>query len=247
MKKLTVLLPAAAVLIIAGLTVHGLSLRRQLSPPKTIERFHRLYYATRPYATTSFLGVPSMQYPSDNWVTQEIISEVKPDYIIETGTAAGGTALFYALVLENVNDQGKVITIDITSDALDPRVAEFRIWRERVEFVRSSSVSEELVRGLADRVRGRKVLVQLDSAHHRAHVLQELRMYSPLVSRGSYIIVSDTHLGGHPNDHPTAEKGRGPWEAVETFLKENRRFRIDHSREKHLITQQPSGFLKRIR
>jgi len=218
-----------------------------LSPPKTIERFSQIFYATRPYSNTYFLGIQSGQYPTDNWVMQEIIAEIKPDYIIETGTALGGTALFYAMLLENVNENGKVITIDIAPDMPDPRTEGFKAWQERVEFIRANCVSLNLVNRLAQRVRGHKVLVSLDSAHTRKHVLKELKMYSPLVSVGSYIVVSDTHLGGHPNNHPSARKGQGPWEAVHAFLMTNKSFEIDHSREKYLVTQSPSGFLKRVR
>ncbi len=247
MKNLVGRLTAAGVVVIIGLVISCLILLKQLSTPKTIERFQRIYYATGPYAHTYFLGIPSGQYPTDNWVMQEIIAEIKPDFIIETGTGYGGTALFYAMILEKVNDKGKVITINIAPDKPDPRTAEFKVWQERVEFIQANSVSAKLVNEMANRVRGYKVLVTLDSDHRQDHVLEELQKYSPLVSVGSYIVVSDTHLGGHPNNHPSAGQGQGPWGAVQAFLKRNKRFEIDRSREKHLVSQNPSGFLKRIR
>jgi cephalosporin hydroxylase len=224
-----------------------LILLRQVSTSKTMERFHRIYYATQPYAHTYFLGIVSGQYPTDNWVMQEIITEIKPDFIIETGTGSGGTALFYATILEKVNETGKVITINIAPDLPEPKACGFKTWKERVEFIQDNSVSPKLVRALRHRVKGSKVLVTLDSDHNRVHVLKELQMYSPLVSVGSYIVVQDTHLSGHPNHHPSEGKSGGPWEAVRLFLKRNENFEVDHSREKYLVTQYPSGFLKRIR
>jgi cephalosporin hydroxylase len=225
----------------------GLYALTALSNRKTIESFSRLYYATQPYAHSQFLGIASMQYPSDNWVMQEIISEVRPEFIIETGTAAGGTALFYATVLEKVNPRGKVITTNVAPLLPDPKVYQFDTWREHVEFIQDSSTSPQLIGTLASRTRGAKVLVTLDSNHTRDYVLEELRLYSPLVSVGSYLVVQDTHLGGHPNHNKSEGEDGGPWGAVALFLETEKNFVIDHSREKHLATQYPSGFLKRIR
>jgi cephalosporin hydroxylase len=96
-------------------------------------------------------------------------------------------------------------------------------------------------------VNGRKVLVTLDSEHTKEHVLKELQLYSTLVSLDSYIVVQDTHLNGHPVPWPRLEKTGGPWEAVEEFLKTNKNFEVDRTREKHLATQNPGGFLKRVK
>lgn len=242
--KIALLLVAG---IFGGFALGALLPMRRLSKEEIIEKFASIYYATRPYAGARFLGVPSMQYPADNWVMQEIISEIKPDYIVETGTAAGGTTLFYATVLEKVNKQGKVITIDLSSARLDPKVNDFAIWKERVELIKDSSLSPRLVSMLAERLRGSKVLVTLDANHYRGYVQKEMELYAPLVSVGSYLVVQDTHLGGHPNHHESEGRDGGPWEAVAAFLQTNKNFEIDRSREKHLVTQYPSGYLKRIR
>jgi cephalosporin hydroxylase len=239
-------LKVSGVLIISGLLIVVFILLRQVSTLKTIERFHRIYYATQPYAHTYFLGLTSGQYPTDNWEMQEIITEVKPDFIIETGTGSGGTSLFYATILEKVNENGKVLTVNIAPGQPDPKVRKFRTWQERVEFFQDDSVSPKLIRILSHRVKGFKVLVTLDSDHTWEHVLKELIMYSPLISVGSYIVVQDTHLGGHPNHQRSEGPGGGPWVAVQAFLKRNKNFEVDHSREKYLVTQYPSGFLKRI-
>ncbi len=217
---------------------------KKFSDKEVIERFRKIYYNTKSHHT-HYLGVRSMQYPNDNWVMQEIIFDVKPDFIIETGTADGGTALFYATILEKINENGKVITVDLHS--FNHKISEFKTWKERVEFIMGSSVSPIVVDAIVERVKGHRVLVTLDSDHSKEHVLKELKLYSPLVSLNSYIVVQDTHLGGHPNHHPRVKEGEGPWEAVKEFLRTNKDFEIDHSREKHLITQNPSGFLRRVK
>jgi cephalosporin hydroxylase len=234
-------------LLLGGLLLVGLYPLTALSNRKTIERFGRLYYATQPYAHSEFLGIDSMQYPADNWVMQEIINEVRPDFVIETGTAAGGTALFYATVLEKVSPGGKVITTNIAPYVPDPKVQQFATWRDHVEYIQDSSTSPQLMRTLTERTRGAKVLVTLDSNHERDYVLKEIQLYAPLVSVGSYLVVQDTHLGGHPNHHESEGTDGGPWAAVQLFLQTEKNFEIDHRREKHLVTQYPSGFLKRIR
>jgi cephalosporin hydroxylase len=234
-------------LLLGGLLLAGLYPLRAVSNRKTIERFSRLYYATQPYLHSEFLGIPSMQYPADNWVMQEIITEVRPDFVIETGTASGGTSLFYATILEQVSPGGKVITTDIPPLSPAPKVQQFAAWRDHVEFIQDSSTSPQLMRTLAERTRGAKVLVTLDSNHARDYVLKEMQMYAPLVSVGSYLVVQDTHLGGHPNHHDSEGTDGGPWAAVELFLRTEKNFVIDHDREKHMVTQYPSGFLKRVR
>jgi len=204
----------------------------------------RIYWREKVVLKTKWLGVTSIQYPNDNWVMQEIISEIKPDFIVETGTANGGTTLFYATVLEKVNPKGKVITVDI-----DPRIEEagkFQVFRDKVEVIKGDSVSAEVIDAISKRVKNCKVLVTLDSLHTKKHVLKELNLYSNFVSLNSYIVVQDTHLG-EQKDSLRHVKGGGPWEAMEEFLKNNKNFEIDHSKEKYFITQHPSGFLKRIR
>jgi cephalosporin hydroxylase len=208
-----------------------------------IEEFQKIYYTHKPYETT-FLGMTSHQYPTDNWVMQEIISEIKPDFIIETGTGKGGTALFYATVLEKVNDNGQVITIDVYDHA--PEVLQFEVWKERVEFMKASSVAPETIERIAERVKGKKVLVTLDADHSKDFVLNEMKLYAPLVSLNSYMVVQDTHLGGNPNHHGSVSD-EGPMGALKEFLATRSDFESDHSRESHLITQNPLGFLKKVK
>jgi len=213
-----------------------------LNDQEIIKRFIHIFYKSEAWAKTKWLGIDSLQFPSDNWVVQEIIFETKPDYVIETGTFRGGTALFFATILEKVNEGGKVITVDI--DPQIDEVSHIKLFKERVEVIKGDSVSPEIMDAISKKVKGRRVLVFLDSLHKKDHVLKELTLYSKFVSINSYIIVADTSLdiyGLEPGFGP------GPMEAVKEFLITHENFKIDHSREKFLATFFPSGFLKRIK
>jgi cephalosporin hydroxylase len=205
-------------------------------------RFNRVYYDSMVWRVTKYLGIPTQQFPTDLWMIQEIITQLKPDLIIETGTYHGGSTLFYADILDRVNERGRVITIDI-----DPRTKEasaFPAFRNRVQVIKGDSVSPEVIREIAQQIGGGTVLVTLDSLHTKEHVLKEMNLYSKFVTPGSYLIVQDTNINGHPV-YPTF--GPGPMEAVEEFLKSNRDYEVDRSREKYMLTAYPSGYLKKTR
>ncbi len=206
-----------------------------------IAAFTNLYYSEGIHYKTKWLGIPTLENPCDMWAIQEVISETKPDIIIETGTFKGGGAVFYASVLQNVNENGKVISVDIKPQMQE--AAQTKLFRERVEFIEGSSVSDEVIAKIRDRIKGLRVMVTLDSDHHMDHVLKELRLYSGFVSKGCYLIVQDTSHNGHPL--PTTY-GKGPWEALEAFKAENKSFEVDLSRGKFLLTFHPKGFLRRI-
>jgi uncharacterized protein (TIGR03067 family) len=207
------------------------------------DRYHEWFYRNLEitWANSKWLGIYTLQNPNDVWIHQEIITEVKPDYIIEAGTAAGGSALIWAMVLQQVNPTAKVITLDIEDHTENAR--KLPVWQERIEFIKGSSTDPKIVAELAKRVQGRKVLVILDSDHSKNHVLDELKAYSPMVSVGSYLIVQDTNINGHP---VLKEFGPGPYEAVEEFLATNKQFESDRSRERFLFTMHPNGYLKRM-
>jgi len=224
------------------------------------------YYTKNPaimYGST-FLGLVLMQNPADLWIMQEIITEIRPDFIIETGTFAGGSAAYYATILRQVNSKGKVITIDIDAkprmvnikklkkedDLLYNRVKE--ISHNYIEFITSDSVDPALIERLKEKTKNKKVLVTLDSCHSYEHVLNELTLYSQLVSPGSYLIVQDTYIDDseewletHTADCPGKKIKGGPLKAVKEFLKEHRDFKIDKSKERFLFTSYPSGYLKK--
>jgi cephalosporin hydroxylase len=203
-----------------------------------IRQFARLYYAR--YASTvfdtRFLGIQTLKYPTDLWTYQEIISETLPEVIIETGTWHGGSALFLAMVCDVIG-HGRVVTIDVDQPDPLPQHA-------RIAYLHGSSTDPGIltrVRELTDQAQ--TVMVILDSDHGREHVLAELKAYSDLVTIGSYLIVEDTNVNGHPV-HPG--HGPGPSEAVSEFLSADSRYVVDRTRERFLITANPNGFLRRV-
>jgi len=243
----SVLLSWVGSIALAGL-VFGLVLfyaivsSNKISDPKVIKRFNQLFYNSDIFNQTKWLGIENLNNPCDCWIMQEIITEIKPDFVIETGTYKGSTSLFYAMVLREVNKNGKVITVDIAKNI--DEASKRDLFKERVEFIEGSSTSPEVIDAISKRVKGCKVVVTFDSDHTKEHVLKELNLYSNFVSLGSYMVVQDTVLGGHPVN---PNFGPGPMEAVEEFLKTNKNFEIDHSRERFLVTWYPSGYLKRIK
>jgi len=212
------------------------------SEQQILNDFHRLYYGPawplvgETWHNTFWMGVNTWKCPLDLWIYQEIVWEVRPDVIVETGTAYGGTSLFLAHLCDLIG-HGKIITIDIETKGNRPH-------HGRIEYLHGSSTSEEIRNQIKRRLPSNaKVIVILDSDHSKEHVLRELMIYSEFVSTGSYIIVEDTNLNGHP---VAGHHGPGPMEAVSEFLKQNRTFRIDRSREKFLMTFNPMGYLRRV-
>ncbi|MEI8175344.1 MAG: CmcI family methyltransferase [Candidatus Omnitrophota bacterium] len=207
----------------------------------TVGRFHKLYYDAHAFGKTwdsmYWMGVLTNKCPMDMWVYQEIIHEIKPDLIIECGTNRGGSALFLASMCALIA-HGEVVSIDIEEKEGRPR-------HERLQYLRGSSVSEEVLERVRGFVRGKKrVMVMLDSDHRKSHVLAELKAYNGFVTQGSYLIVEDTNINGHP---VAPDFGPGPMEAVEEFLKGSKDFIVDKSKEKFYLTFNPGGYLKKIR
>lgn len=205
--------------------------------PYIVSAFHKLYYYSKhSWRNTFWLGIPVKKCPLDLWIYQEIIFEVKPDIIIETGTNRGGSALFFASVCDIIN-KGKVVSIDIESIPQRPQ-------HKRITYLSGSSISEKTIQKVGRLISNSgKVLVNLDSNHTKGHVLQELNIYSKFVSRESYIIVEDTNIGGHP---VKSHRYPGPMEAVKEFIASNPNFVIDKTREKFSLTFNPNGYLKKI-
>jgi len=200
--------------------------------------FHKLYYQLerQTWGNTLWLGTGTLKCPFDLWTYQEILHEVQPDLILETGTWDGGTALFLASMCDLMN-RGRVVTIDINERPGRPQ-------HQRITYLRGSSTSPEIVQRVRTGIgKDERILVLLDSDHRKDHVLRELAIYGDLVTPGSYVIVEDTNINGHPVD-PTF--GSGPMEALQEFLRKDHRFEIDRTREKFLLTFNPSGFLRKI-
>jgi cephalosporin hydroxylase len=212
-----------------------------MTEPNTIADFHRLYYdAGRSqggtWRLTQWLGVETLKCPLDLWIYQEILYDTKPDVIIEAGTHRGGSAYFLASVCDLIGN-GRVITIDIKPGLERPR-------HPRITYLTGSStaaVIAEQIRTLI--VEGQRVMVVLDSDHSYSHVLEELRIYSQLVTAGCYLVVEDTNINGHP---VMEDYGPGPMEAVVEFLRHDQTFRVDETKAKFLLSFNPCGYLKKI-
>lgn len=211
---------------------------------KIYDDFLTLYQKNRIWENSSWLGVPVWKLHSDLFIFQEIIFKLRPDYIIETGTCLGGSALFYASILELIG-HGQVVTID-KEDRIDKKIfldpAITKLFQRVISLIGDSS-DEYNYKKIQDIVAGKKNIVFLDSWHSKDHVLKELKLYSKLVPLGSYIIVEDTLMNGHPVEW---EWGEGPYEAVQEFLKGNDTFAVDKTWEKLLITSNPCGYLKKV-
>lgn len=204
-----------------------------------------------------WMGRPIIQYPQDLIAVQEIIWDVKPDLIIETGVAHGGSAVFHASLLElNAQSGGPksaevwCIEIDLRTHNREALVAHSMYPRLRI--IDGSSVDEKIAELVSEKAaRGQRVLVILDSNHTHDHVLRELQLYAPLVSVGSYCVVFDTVIedleGVEFIDRPWG-RGNNPKTAVLEFLSSNPNFVVDGDIDnKLLISAAPSGYLKRIK
>lgn len=197
----------------------------------------------------SWLGRPLIQFPQDMVAIQELIWKIRPEVVIETGVAHGGSLIFSASILEMLGEDGFVIGVDIDIRAHNRAEIEKHPLSKRIKLVQGSSIDEGTVAQVRELAAGKKrVLVILDSNHTHEHVLEELRLYSPFVKAGSYLLVYDTLIEDMPadliQDRPWGP-GNNPKTAVWEFLKTNTRFDIDKDIEaKLLITVAPDGYLK---
>ena len=199
-----------------------------------VAQFHRLYYHSheQTWQDTRFLGVQVWKTPLDLWLYQELIHDERPDVLIEAGTKFGGSAYYFARMFDLIG-HGEVVTIDVEEQPGRPE-------HPRITYLAGSSTDPDVFARVGELLGDRKPLIVLDSSHRRGHVRDELRLWSPLVPVGSYIVVEDTHAGGHP---VTTRIGRGPWAAVKDFLRETDDFVVDESMHKFFLTFNPRGYL----
>jgi cephalosporin hydroxylase len=198
----------------------------------------------------SWMGRPIIQLPQDIIAMQEIIWNVRPDLIIETGIAWGGSLVFYASILELLGNKGQVLGVDIDIRSHNKRAIQEHPMSKRILTIEGSSIDDEVVAQIHEVASEKKmIMVILDSNHTHEHVLQELKLYSPFVTKGSYLIVCDTVI----EDVPSAVsrfwgKGNNPKTAVWEFLKTNHRFEIDKEIQyKLLFTVAPDGYLRCVK
>ncbi len=205
-----------------------------------------LWHDLRIWQNLWYLGIRIQKNPMDTWMMQQILYEVQPDYVIETGTAYGGSALYWAHILDGLGlEDSRVITIDIEN--FHEQAAEQPLWQKRVDFIHGSSTDPTVVDQVRELVQGKRVLVTLDSDHTGEHVLAELRAYGPMVSPGSYIVVEDTNMDGLPIPQDYLNGEPGPMWGVLQYLEGEggELFEQDFARENFVLTFNPGGWLKR--
>lgn len=196
-----------------------------------VQLYHDLY--TQTWCNTKWRGVNTFKAPTDMWVYQELIHEIRPDIIIETGTCCGGSSLYMADVIRVCGLKGSlIITVDIDETKCNDKVKN----DSNIVRVIGSSIENETyyrVRALMEiHGCGKKVMVILDSDHSKEHVLRELELYAPLVSPGSILIVEDTNTGG-------------PREAVNEWKKNDSKFELNVMCEKYMLTFNRGGYFER--
>jgi cephalosporin hydroxylase len=209
---------------------------------------------TAPYKYTyhfTWMGRPIIQFPQDILALQELIWTVKPECIIETGVAHGGSIIFYASMLQLLGGEGRVLGIDIDIRSHNRKAIETHPMANRIDLLQGSSVNQEIIATASAWAKGKRTLLVLDSNHTHEHVVAELRGYSHLVGKGSYIVVMDTTIEDTPSgffqDRPWGP-GNSPKSAVHEFINECDRFEVDRTMDaKLLISVAYEGFLRCIK
>jgi cephalosporin hydroxylase len=194
-----------------------------------------------------FLGIPVLQFPNDLMTYQRLLFDVKPDVVIETGTFHGGLTIYLAMLLENINEQARVLTVDVEDEGVKEVLASPSVrqsLKDRIRFFRGSSTDPAIAEQIAALAKDKKALVILDSLHGRSHVRQELELYARHVKPGGYVVVNDTHLEGTewlPDGDP------GPAGAVREFLSAHPEFKLTTSQPDFLVSCFHGGLLTRLR
>ena len=205
-------------------------------PPAEVLRLANiLYFRSKVFEQTEWMGHKAVKCPMDMWVYQELMHDLGTDLLIETGTLLGGSALFFAHMFELMG-RGKVISIDIELRDDLPE-------HPRIEYIKGSSVAPDVLGQVAAAADvADSVLVLLDSDHTASYKYDEMHRYAGFVTQGSYMIAEDTCFDAFP---AFPEHGPGPAAAVKKFLEETTDFEVDRRLERHLITFVPGGFLRR--
>ena len=199
----------------------------------------------------TWMGIPIIQLPADIMATQEVIWKTKPDIIIETGVARGGSVLFMASILEMMGN-GQVIGVDIDIRKHNRESIEAHPMSKRVTLIEGGSVDDSILKQVRANIPdGARVMVVLDSDHSRDHVLEECRAYGPMVTKDCYMVVADT-LVGHLDEKEAPQnrsqvwyKGNDPLTALQEYMLESDRFEIDlEINGKLVLSSSPGGYLR---
>lgn len=198
-----------------------------------------------------WMGRPIIKYPNDMVIMQELIWDVKPDLIIETGIAHGGSIIFSASMLEMM-DHGEVVAVDIDIRQHNREEIEKHPMYKRITMFEGDCLSDDIIQKIREIARTKeKIMVFLDSNHTHDHVIKEMELYSPFVTVGSYLVLPDTFIEYFPKGYYSNrpwDVGNSPMTALREFLKHNDNFVIDHEKaDKLMITEAFDGYLKRIK
>lgn len=204
--------------------------------------YYRLMYEP------TWLGIPIIQLPEDIIMMQELIWKLKPDVIVETGVAHGGSAVFYASILELLG-KGIVIAVDIDIRKNNEVAIKSHFLSHRIKLIQGSSIDASVIAKVRSHIKSAdKVLVTLDSNHSKVHVAKELELYSDIVTPGSYLVAMDgaqAWVSDIPNGKPEW-KDDNPLAAIEDFIAKDKRYITDDHYTRLKITASPKGFLRRL-
>jgi cephalosporin hydroxylase len=209
-------------------------------PADIVDAFHRLYYHSLGWDRNHYLGYQIKQCPFDLQVYQEVVFRLRPRFILQTGVAGGGSALFFATLLDLIGMEPGALVIGVDA-VLTPEARTLN--HPRIRLIEGDSVAAPTLRRIESLLPAGGGMVSLDSDHTAGHVTEELRLYREYVAAGGYLVVEDTNINGHP---VFPAFGPGPMEAVEAFLREDLRFvRDDEVWERNLFSFHQHGWLKK--
>jgi cephalosporin hydroxylase len=205
----------------------------------TLREWMLYHQRTITFDQCSWMGVRALKNPLDAWMYQEIIYRIKPEVIVEIGSAYGGSTLYFAHLLDLIGD-GTVVSLDIDR-------SHYNAQHDRIIEITGDCSAPEIVAQVRQICDQKRVLVIHDGDHHKDAVQRDLELYAPLVSVGSYLIVEDGVVDLFRPGDSIGDFQDGPLPAIEEFVAAHPEFVIDPTMERYIITYNPQGFLKRIR
>lgn len=201
----------------------------------------------------TWMGRPIIKFPADMVIQQELMWELRPDLVIETGIAHGGSIIFTASMMEMMGIDGEVVGVDIDIRKHNRQAIESHPMAKRITMYEGNSVETSIVERIRKHTAGKRcVMVVLDSLHSHDHAYEELLAYAPMTTLGSYCILPDTFIEFFPKGYYSSSRpwdvGNNPYTAMKQYLSETDVFEVDHKfTHKAMITETIDGYLKRVR